>query len=404
MPRSRGGQTTWVNVVAACLKCNLFKGQPHARGGAPPAHPRAGAPAVPVLHAPAEASARHVVPRLVAQVPGGRSLRPLSGLFKLVLGVRPLGDQPRAIDRLAGCSRDGQPHSVLLGITGSGKTFTLANVIARLQRPALVISPNKTLAAQLYSEFKSLLPRERRRVLRLVLRLLPAGGLHPAVGHLYREGRARQRRDRPHAPLHDGLALRAARRGGRGLGVVHLRHRGARDLSRDARAASRPARSMDRDALHPGARGHPVRAQRLRFPARARSGSAATWSRSSPSAAEAEALRVEFWGDSVERLMTLEPAQGHHDRRRHGGADLPRQPLRDAGRAARAGAHEASATSCRERLALLPVARAAARGPAARAAHALRHGDAAGDRLLPRRRELLAPSVRPQAGAESGHA
>ena len=69
---------------------------------------------------------------------------------------------------------------VLLGVTGSGKTFTMAKVIEETQRPALILAPNKTLAAQLYGEFKSLLPRQRGRVLRLLLRLLPAGGLRAA--------------------------------------------------------------------------------------------------------------------------------------------------------------------------------------------------------------------------------
>lgn len=79
-------------------------------------------------------------------------------MFELVAPYQPAGDQPQAIDRLtAGLQRDLE-HQVLLGVTGSGKTFTVANVIARLNRPTLVISHNKTLAAQLYSEFKSFFP------------------------------------------------------------------------------------------------------------------------------------------------------------------------------------------------------------------------------------------------------
>ncbi|MDO8598559.1 MAG: excinuclease ABC subunit UvrB [bacterium] len=70
----------------------------------------------------------------------------------------PTGDQPRAIDALSGWVRAGHPHMTLLGVTGSGKTFTMAGVIAETQRPTLVISPNKTLAAQLYSEFKEFFP------------------------------------------------------------------------------------------------------------------------------------------------------------------------------------------------------------------------------------------------------
>jgi excinuclease ABC subunit B len=78
--------------------------------------------------------------------------------FKLVSEFQPKGDQPQAIDALSEGVLQGCPHQVLLGVTGSGKTFTMANVIERVQKPALVISPNKTLAAQLYGEFKELFP------------------------------------------------------------------------------------------------------------------------------------------------------------------------------------------------------------------------------------------------------
>jgi len=78
--------------------------------------------------------------------------------FKLQSDFSPEGDQPGAIDTLVGWIESGIPHQVLLGVTGSGKTFTMANVIARLNRPTLIISHNKTLAAQLYGEFKTLFP------------------------------------------------------------------------------------------------------------------------------------------------------------------------------------------------------------------------------------------------------
>ena len=78
--------------------------------------------------------------------------------FELAAPFEPLGDQPAAIAGLCGWLREGAPAATLLGITGSGKTFTMAKVIAELGRPTLVLSPNKTLAAQLYSEFKALFP------------------------------------------------------------------------------------------------------------------------------------------------------------------------------------------------------------------------------------------------------
>ena len=79
-------------------------------------------------------------------------------MFKLVSNFKPSGDQPEAIEKLTKSITNNNHHQVLLGVTGSGKTFTMANVIQNLQRPALIISHNKTLAAQLYQEFRDFFP------------------------------------------------------------------------------------------------------------------------------------------------------------------------------------------------------------------------------------------------------
>jgi len=78
--------------------------------------------------------------------------------FELTSEYKPTGDQPEAIKALVEGLRNKVPYQTLLGVTGSGKTFTIANVIAQINKPTLVISHNKTLAAQLYSEFKSFFP------------------------------------------------------------------------------------------------------------------------------------------------------------------------------------------------------------------------------------------------------
>ena len=78
--------------------------------------------------------------------------------FRIVSDYSPAGDQPTAIRELVSTALDGERDQVLLGVTGSGKTFTMAKVIEELQRPALVLAPNKILAAQLYGEFKSFFP------------------------------------------------------------------------------------------------------------------------------------------------------------------------------------------------------------------------------------------------------
>jgi excinuclease ABC subunit B len=82
----------------------------------------------------------------------------MSDRFHLVTTFKPKGDQPQAIKELVAGVRAGFPHQVLLGVTGSGKTFTIANCIARINLPTLVLAPNKTLAAQLYGEFKEFFP------------------------------------------------------------------------------------------------------------------------------------------------------------------------------------------------------------------------------------------------------
>lgn len=91
-------------------------------------------------------------------LPGGRRARIPVGQFKLKTDMKPSGDQPGAIKQIVEYINDETKHQVLLGVTGSGKTFTMANVIAQTNLPSLILAPNKTLAAQLYAEFKELFP------------------------------------------------------------------------------------------------------------------------------------------------------------------------------------------------------------------------------------------------------
>ena len=104
--------------------------------------------------------------------------------FEVVSEYTPSGDQPEAIEALASGLEMGLDEQTLLGVTGSGKTFTMAKIIEKVQRPTLVLAHNKTLAAQLCAEFKEFFPQQRGGVLRLLLRLLPAGGLYPPHRHL----------------------------------------------------------------------------------------------------------------------------------------------------------------------------------------------------------------------------
>src|SRR3990167_2830412 len=80
-------------------------------------------------------------------------------MFNLLSSFKPTGDQPQAIEKLVQGFKSGAKNQVLLGVTGSGKTFTMANLIQNLQMPALIISHNKTLAGQLYQEFREFFPK-----------------------------------------------------------------------------------------------------------------------------------------------------------------------------------------------------------------------------------------------------
>ena len=81
-------------------------------------------------------------------------------MFKLVSNYKPTGDQPQAIEYLSKGIQEGKEFQTLLGVTGSGKTFTMANIIQKVQKPTLILAHNKTLAGQLYSEFKEFFPRK----------------------------------------------------------------------------------------------------------------------------------------------------------------------------------------------------------------------------------------------------
>ena len=100
-----------------------------------------------------------IEPAAAAAEPEGTFVSYPDSPFQLFQPYPPAGDQPAAITQLVEGLNDGLSFQTLLGVTGSGKTFTMANVIAQMGRPAIVFAPNKTLAAQLYSEFREFFPR-----------------------------------------------------------------------------------------------------------------------------------------------------------------------------------------------------------------------------------------------------
>ena len=173
----------------------------------------------------------------------------LDSRFQVVSDFQPAGDQPAAIDDLERRVRRGDRNTVLLGATGTGKSATTAWLIERLQRPTLVLAPNKTLCAQLAKEFSELLPHNAVEYFVSLLRLLPARGLHPADRHLHREGLLDQRGGRAAAALGDDVAAHPPRRdrGGDRLGDLRPGHP-ARNTSTGP-SGSRSAQELDRDQL-----------------------------------------------------------------------------------------------------------------------------------------------------------
>jgi superfamily II DNA or RNA helicase len=149
--------------------------------------------------------------------------------FKLHEPFAPAGDQPQAIARLAEGIQDGLSFQTLLGVTGSGKTYTMAHVIAQMERPALVLAPNKTLAAQLYSEFREFFPENAVEYFVSYYDYYQPEAYVPVARPVHREGQLDQRAHRADAPVGDEVAARAAR----------LRDR--RDRSRRSTASAIPA-------------------------------------------------------------------------------------------------------------------------------------------------------------------
>jgi excinuclease ABC subunit B len=244
----------------------------------------------------------------VAEVSGRRPLDALSSLFKLSSEFAPSGDQPRAIERLLALLGEGRPHTVLLGITGSGKTFTLANVVARLARPALVISPNKTLAAQLYSEFKAFFPENAvEYFVSYYDYYQPEAYIPQSDTYIEKDALVNDEIDRMRHSATTSLFER------RDVVVVAsvscIYGIGEPETYHGMHVALRAGQTMERDALIRAL----VTVQYERNDYDFRRGTFRVRGdvvEVFPAAAEGEALRVEFWGDTVERLMTLDPLRG----------------------------------------------------------------------------------------------
>ena len=142
--------------------------------------------------------------------------------FKIVSEFKMTGDQPQAVDRLVEGIERGDRYQTLLGVTGSGKTFTMANVVERVQRPTLVIAHNKTLAAQLSTEFKEFFPDNAVEYFVSYYDYYQPEAYIPRSDTYIGEGCRHQRGDRQAAPRGDAGPPDPRGRAHRCLGLVHL--------------------------------------------------------------------------------------------------------------------------------------------------------------------------------------
>ncbi|MGD0897770.1 MAG: excinuclease ABC subunit UvrB [Thermoguttaceae bacterium] len=228
-------------------------------------------------------------------------------MFQLTAPFQPAGDQPEAIEALVGGLREGKRHQVLMGVTGSGKTFTMANVIQAVQRPTLVMSHNKTLAAQLYSEFKEFFPHNAvHYFVSYYDYYQPEAYIPQRDIYIEKDAAINQQIDRLRLAATSGLVSR------RDVIIVAsvscIYGLGSPEDYRSMMVALAVGKTVDRDQVLSKLvdiqyeRGD-VEFQRGRF--RVRGDCVEVW----PSYGET-ALRIEFWGDEVERLSVIDPTSG----------------------------------------------------------------------------------------------
>ena len=254
--------------------------------------------------------------------------------FQLTSEFQPAGDQPAAIEALVEGLKTGKDEQVLMGVTGSGKTFTMANVIQQLQRPTLVLSHNKTLAAQLYSEFKEFFPNNAvSYFVSYYDYYQPEAYIPQRDIYIEKDASINEEIDRMRLATTSSLVSRrdvivvASVSCIYGLGspedykqmMVGLAVGDVVD--RDEVLAKLIDIQYDRNDIDP---------ERGKF--RVRGDSVEVWP-----AYEEFAYRIEFWGDEVEKLSIIDPTSGHGDRPPAGGLHLPGEALRAARGADRHG-------------------------------------------------------------------
>ena len=316
--------------------------------------------------------------------------------FRVVSEYEPKGDQPQAIDELVRGIQSNERDQVLLGVTGSGKTFTMAKVIEAMQRPALILAPNKTLAAQLYGEFKSFFPDNAVEYFVSYYDYYQPGAYVPRTDtYIEKESDINEQIDRMrHAATRavlerDDVIIVASVSCIYGIGSVETYTAMTFSLKLGDRVDQRQLIAdlvalQYKRSLGDFSRGvFRVRGDTMEiFPAHY----------------EDRAWRIGFFGDEVESIAEFDPLTGQKTQDLEFREDLREFALCDAAPdppaidpVDQAGAESPARPT--------PSGRPAARSPAARTAHPVRPRNAGGDRLLRRHRKLFALSHRAPPGA-----
>ena len=325
----------------------------------------------------------------------------MGSTFQLAAPFAPAGDQPGAIRELSEGLAHGLARQVLLGVTGSGKTYTMASVIAAVDRPALVIAPNKTLAAQLYSEFKSLFPENAVEYFVSYYDYYQPEAYVPHTDtYIEKDSAINEQIDKMRHSATRSVMTRgdviviASVSCIYGLGSPE--YYAADDRPRRGRRGVPPQRApaaADRPAVRAQRRGLPPR--NVARPRRRGGAVPRVRGREGPSD------RVRRGPDRPDPPRG--PPPGDADQGVAGNGHLPGQPLRDAGGSARAGGPR-DRGGARRAARGAPRAGKAARGGAAEAEDHLRPRDDLPDGILLRHRELLPPSRRARPRPAAVHA
>ena len=315
--------------------------------------------------------------------------------FKIASDFEPKGDQPQAIKELVEGVKRSDRTQVLLGVTGSGKTFTMAKVIEATQRPALILAPNKTLAAQLYGEFKSFFPDNAVEYFVSYYDYYQPEAYVPRTDtYIEKESSINEQIDRMrHSATRallerDDVIIVASVSCIYGIGSVETYSAMTFTLKQGGKIDQRQLLA-DLVALQYKR----TQGDFFRGSFRVRGDTVDIF----PAHYEDRAWRVHLFGDEIEKIEEMDPLTGAEDRRAGIREDLRQFALCDAAPDAHPGHHRHQA-----RAAAAPRSAHRGRPPAgsaaARAAHHLRSGNDGSDRLVRRHRELFALSHRPQAG------